>query len=282
MIIRTLSILGSLMVLLLAYGIANLGGFFVQVRSVEDHVAFLAPHIRAHFPDGDGPFPTVVQFHGCGSAIASQDDWAAFLVAQGYGAIIVDSLAPRNIDRLGAMGTVCTALQLPGRERAGDVIAGLAYARGRAEVDTTQLFIAGWSHGGWAIMDLMTLDLEASPPPNLTEVNADALGGVRGAILIYPYAGFPARSRQAMWLTNFPVIAFVGAADRVADPDDITSAFAFQRSAGTEIQFDLFDDATHAFDVSHGAFMHQGSYDPVATGQAQQLSLEFLEQLSGD
>ncbi len=276
LLIRIASIAGTFVVALLAYGIANLGGVLVTAQAVEDHAAFLAPYTRAHFPEGDGPFPTVIQFHGCGSAEASQDDWATFFVEHGYGAIIVDSLSPRGIGRLGAISTVCTALQLPGRERAGDVLAGVAIAKALPEVNRDQLYLAGWSHGGWAIMDLLTMDLERDLPPNLTQVDADILQGVRGAILVYPYSGFPARSRDVDWRTHIPVVAFAGTADTVANPHHTQAAIDRQLSAGADAQLIVFDGATHVFDVVPGERMHQGLYDETATMRARSITTEFL------
>lgn len=278
--IRIASIIGTLVVAALAYGIANLGGVLVSAKTVEDHAAFLAPHMRAHFPEGDGPFPTVIQFHGCGSVHASQDDWAAFFVEQGYGAVIVDSLAPRGIGRMAALSTVCTALQLPGRERAGDVIAGITLASAMPEVDPERLFLGGWSHGGWAIMDLLAMDLERQPPPNLSAVDARLLDGVRGAILVYPYSGFPALSRDVDWQTRVPVLAFAGTADTVANPDHTQAAFDRQIAAGADIQFILFQGATHDFDVDEDEFLHQGDFDAAATARAHAITREFLVRTS--
>lgn len=274
---------GSGIIILLGAWIAlSWSGLLVKSRSVEDHAAFLAPHMRVHMPTGEGPFPSVLMFHGCGSAEASQNDWAEYLSDHGYGAIIVDSLTPRGIGRVAALGTVCTALQLPGRERAGDVIAAIHHAHTLEGVDADNLFLAGWSHGGWAIMDLMTLDPGALDAPNLRDVPGDMLEGVRGAVLVYPYSGFPARSRSREWQTKLPVIAFAGTADTVANPAHTQAAFHVQREAGAEIQFEMFDGATHDFDVNVDEFLHQGSFDERATEDMRALTLDFLDQHSSN
>jgi len=42
-------------------------------------------------PAGEGPFPAVVQLHGCGGLEAQSYRWARWLVEHGYVALVVDS-----------------------------------------------------------------------------------------------------------------------------------------------------------------------------------------------
>ena len=47
-------------------------------------------------PSGDGPFPAVVELHGCGGLVAQSYRWARWLAARGYVALVVDSFGPRG------------------------------------------------------------------------------------------------------------------------------------------------------------------------------------------
>lgn len=47
-------------------------------------------------PDGDGPFPAAILLHGCEGIKAFQQDWAAYLTAQGYVTLLVDSFSARG------------------------------------------------------------------------------------------------------------------------------------------------------------------------------------------
>src|SRR6266511_194461 len=47
-------------------------------------------------PAGEGPFPAVVQLHGCGGLQAQSYRWARWLADRGYVALVVDSFGPRR------------------------------------------------------------------------------------------------------------------------------------------------------------------------------------------
>jgi len=256
---------------------ASWQGWLTSERSHDALAQQLRPHMRIFKPEGDGPFPTILQFHGCGSAVASQDEWAAFFAGNGYAALVVDSLAPRGIGREEAITTVCTGLQLTSLERAGDILASLELARELEFVDTENVFLAGWSHGGWSIMDLLTFDLGQETPPNLQQTSPDELDGIRGAVLIYPYCGFPARSASQDWQKPLSTIAIMGARDIVAPAHQCQPIFDRLGGSGVEIEANLFADATHAFDLSGQERYQGGDYNESATMMARDQVLSFLD-----
>src|SRR5512147_1101212 len=47
-------------------------------------------------PAGPGPFPAVVQLHGCGGVDAQSLRWARWLARRGYLALVLDSFGPRG------------------------------------------------------------------------------------------------------------------------------------------------------------------------------------------
>jgi dienelactone hydrolase len=238
----------------------------------------LIPHMRIHRPEGEGPFPTVLQFHGCGSQYAAQDDWAAFLAENGIQAIVVDSLGPRGIGRTGAITTVCLGLRLRGQERAGDVLAALHAVQDMDDVDTDNLFLAGWSHGGWTLMDLFTLDLGNTTPADLDEVDAEALTTVRGALLIYPYCGILTDSRTEDWHAQIDTLMVTGGRDTVAPAESCERIADRLVAAGHEIDHMHFDNVTHAFDVATTEPFQRGEYDQARTEEARDAALEFFRE----
>ena len=48
-------------------------------------------------PAGPGPFPAVVQLHGCAGLEAQSFRWARWLAERGYVALVVDSFGPRGV-----------------------------------------------------------------------------------------------------------------------------------------------------------------------------------------
>ena len=55
-----------------------------------------AARLRTLMPEGEGPFPVVIQMHGCGGKKNLQERWAEVAKA-GWAVIVVDSYAHRKI-----------------------------------------------------------------------------------------------------------------------------------------------------------------------------------------
>jgi len=236
----------------------------------------LRPHMRIHRPEGEGPFPTVLQFHGCGSQYAAQDGWAEYLAESGFQSVIVDSLGPRDIGRMGAITTVCTALRLRGLQRSGDVLAALHAVQEMDDVDLDNLFLAGWSHGGWTLMDLFTLDLANDAPAGLEDVDPAALSQIRGVLLVYPYCGVITRSASDAWHTEIDTLMITGGRDTVAPARSCEQAAERLNENGSSIERVHFDDATHAFDVNIKELFQRGEYDEALTQEARDQAVEFF------
>lgn len=197
-------------------------------------------------PAGPGPHPAVVMLHGCGGMwtgsgkLGSRDrDWAERFAAAGFVVLEVDSLTPRGLR------SICKATDVkisPGRERARDAHAALAWLRNQPWVRRDRIALIGWSNGGSTV--LSTIDRRAPARP---EADAD----FRLAIAFYPGCRTSARSER--WRARLPLTILIGEAD------DWTSAAPCRdlaaRAAEQRRPFDLvvYPGALHDFDAPNMA-----------------------------
>ncbi len=218
-------------------------------ETAQEHADSLKPFIRVYSPAGAGPFPAVLQVHGCGGAKPIQDDYAKALAAAGIMGVIIDSFGPRGIGEEEALNRVCTGWKLRGRERSADVVSGLEIVRGLPNVDPNRIGLAGWSHGGWAIMDLLAMDLPRQKPPYLATVPNDVFAGVQGIYLIYPYSSFPSLTRGRGWsTTDIEAHVLIVENDSLANTQDIVNSIEKARRSGARITTETWTGVTHAFE----------------------------------
>src|SRR5262245_26826165 len=98
-------------------------------ETLQQRIDLLLPGADLLMPEGKGPFPVVIQLHGCGGKGDFQFGWAEVAREAGWAVIVVDSYKHRNISRLQAYATVCTGMHLWGRELAGDLYAMMEWTR---------------------------------------------------------------------------------------------------------------------------------------------------------
>jgi dienelactone hydrolase len=175
----------------------------------------LEPHVQTWGAADDRPRPAVLMFHGCGGIRPHLERYAEAVEAVGCRAILVDSYAPRGWSRAEAVATVCTGMRFWGRERAGDVLATLHGVSRRPDVDASRILLAGWSHGAWSIMDLMTMPLEHPGEAAIADPDPRLLQGVRSLFLAYPYGGYGALTHRRAWLRRPAVFGVVPSRDHV-------------------------------------------------------------------
>lgn len=198
----------------------------------------LAAHLEVIRPDGPGPFPVVVQMHGCGGLQSMQRRYAQAAREAGIAAVILDSFGPRGIARSEALMTVCTGLRLRGPERAGDLTAVLEWLETQAWADSQRVAAAGWSHGGWSIMEALAA---ASPHA--------ATARLKLAALIYPYAGPGSRTAKHGWGSHRPkVLACLAGRDFIVGVAGPRKAVERLQADGLDVDLLRLPDATHAFD----------------------------------
>jgi dienelactone hydrolase len=239
----------------------------------------LAPEAELLTPAGRGPFPTVLIFHGCGGVRAHLAAYARSAVAAGWAALMVDSFTPRGWSRNHARMLICTGLRFRGGTRAGDVLAAIAGAARLPLVDPDRIVLAGWSHGAWAVMDLMAMPLTERGEAGLADAPSVPLTGVRAAFLAYPYVGVASASRGGRpWPRPLRLLSVVPRRDHLASVRRHMRALTSAVAAGSEVSV-WSVDATHAFDEP-GLMARIMRYDEALSREALDRFAGFLTAIS--
>jgi dienelactone hydrolase len=255
-------------------------GMLAEKRSPAALSALLSPYYRVTLPQGEGPFPMALLFSGCDGPKDNLDRLATALAGVGWGAMIVDSHAPRGMDRAELWRLVCSGVTLPGAERAADVAVAIADARAMPEVDPARIALVGASHGGWAVLDLLALAGSGVAPWGLSAWPGGspeaALAGVTGAVLYYPYCGFATVAAGRGWQADVPVLMLLVEGDSIADDTDCVDLAARVAAAGGEVTTVSIPGVTHGFDQEEKALFSTLTFDEAAAQEALRLTLDFI------
>ncbi len=220
----------------------------LEKTTLADRVALLKDHIEILTPDGAGPFPVVLQLHGCaGIRPPFQQQWAGIANQAGYAAMIIDSNGARGFDRPAGLEKVCGGKTLLGQERAGDIAAALEILKQDQRLDPTRVVLAGWSHGAWTVMDYLTMDPATSALPGFVREQMK-LPGIEGAVLFYPYCGLGARSRFSHETQHPKILALIAGADEMVDASLCIRHFEKRKRAGDDLELVVYPGANHVFD----------------------------------
>jgi dienelactone hydrolase len=254
------------------------------------HVAFAAYTERLMAsaevvrPAGDGPFPVVLQFHGCGGSPPSraQRDYAQVARDAGWATVMVNSYAVRGVSPRDAYLEVCRGLKLWGRERAGDVYAAVAWTKTQPWANGSRIVALGWSHGGWTVLDALALHPgpEAENATKLSGLPKEPLQGLVGAFVLYPYVGWASIARREGLRWDVAPLALVGSRDIVVGGESVRKTLQRMKTPGAPVRIEWFPGATHAFDEP-GSHSLRTQYDPEAAARAKRLLVEYLESRRG-
>lgn len=263
-------------VLILVLGpVVLAGGPALAAERTEATPANLAAHIEIRMPErADAPVPAIVMLSGCGGVRQVQSDYAEIANAQGWAAVIVDSFSARGIGRVGARSFVCTGLRLRGQTRARDVFAALEQLRADERLDANRLALIGWSHGGWTALDALAL-VESGEAPE------DALAGVRGAFLHYPYCGALSKADSNPIGNAIPVTLIIAGRDWVVSPEECRRLVEARRAEGSVITAVEEPDLTHAFDAEDQPWDPRMEFDAEGAARAHDRFRAFLVSLAG-
>lgn len=219
----------------------------MALDTLQQRCDLLMPHVQVFGPKDTSRRPALILFHGCGGIASNLALYAQTAVASGMRAFIVDSFSPRGWTRKHAAAWVCKGLKLRGYERSGDVLAAVAGIAKRADVDPDRLMLAGFSHGAWAIMDLMTQKLDKAGDARLSDPAPQWLDGVKGLFLVYPYVNFMARSVTRPWRHKPKTLAVLTLSDHLAAYRHYLRLIVKLRKQGVDATT-VSVEATHAFD----------------------------------
>jgi len=206
-------------------------------------------------PNGPGPFSTVILAHGCngvdpyahGSGWTSMNVWAAWLVEQGYAALILDSFSPRNGASVcgGAMGDPqAHALfkVIPVDIRALDIYVAADYLAKMPQINPMGFGAIGFSHGGAAVV-------RAAAADNAVARSGEAaLAADHGRIAAF-VGMYPGCRRSVHSTFVAPLLILVGSED-VRTPAAVCERLAnAPRALGSPVTIKVYPGATHSFDV---------------------------------
>ena len=263
--------------------LAQYQGWSVHRMAPEALAAKLRPYYRVAKPEGAGRFPTALLYSGCDGPKDNLDRWSAALTADGWATIVVDSHAPRGFSDYEVWRLICAGQMFMGSERAGDVLVSLADARRLPFVDPDRIALIGASHGGWAIMDLLTLDPPRRLPFNLSALpddpGGDPLAGVIGTVLLYPYCGTANRAARRGWRRPIPTLFVLSEDDAIADPDDCRRTAERLAARGVPVETLMLSGVTHGFDQEERAALSTLVFDEAATAEALDRGTAFLDEL---
>ena len=244
--------------------------------TVERRWDMLAPSVRPYGAPGNDPRPAVILFHGCAGVRPHFDTYAEAAAQEGYRAFIVDSYEPRGWSQGYATTMVCSGAMFWGRERAGDVLAAVWGLSQDPGVDASRIALAGWSHGAWSIMDLMTMPLERPGEASLADASGACLAGVKSLFLAYPYGGPGALSRSRGWVRAPETFGVVAERDHLTAQADALRVFDAPRHRGADVDV-WIAPGTHAFDApGHEGFPSPMRYDAELAGEMLQRFNSFL------
>ena len=176
-------------------------------------------HVKT--PEGSGPFPTVLYFHGASDSSwhPQQERILDGFVAEGFAVIFVDMYHGR-----GVTGQAVRSGALLPRATAGDVIVAVDWASRQSWVAPGKLGLFGISFGAATIMDALVLDAPGRLSTSLTEKPDDGLKVVKGAALLSPWCasdvmGFNLiKSVHEDFARQVPMLAILPQADTDSDP----------------------------------------------------------------
>lgn len=184
--------------------------------------------------------PAIVLMHGCsgmwgrdGEPTRTHAAWAEHFQKHGFMALLVDSFGPRG------QKEICTQKKrpiLPGRDRALDAYAALAWLAARDDVDPKSVHLMGWSNGGSTVLQAVSA---TTPARKKTEAR------FRSAVAFYP--GCTPLGRTA-YAPTVPLLIQAGAADDWTPAKPCEELAEAARGRGADVQIDVYPGAHHAFD----------------------------------
>ena len=189
-------------------------------------------------PPGPGPFPAIVQLHGCGGLEAQSYRWARWFVDHGYAALVVDSFGPRKLKgdcRSGPDEPPVTA-------RFDDAVGALRYLQSLSDIKGDRIAAIGWSQGGVYAMSVIN-------GPSLERARRRGVAlpptGFAAGIGVYPGGCFSLVKEQVIR----PLLVLIGEADDWTPAAKCREMVDAMRARGSDARIVTYPGAYHYFDV---------------------------------
>jgi len=231
-------------------------------------------------PPGTGPFPAVVQLHGCEGIQNKSFRWARWFAERGYVSLVVDSVGRRGTR------TDCRSGpdDPPPTARLDDAFGGLQYLQSRPFVRGDRVAAIGWSQGGayaMAVVNGPSLERAGRRGVRLPAI------GFAAAIGAYPGGCFSLVQEQVVR----PLLVLIGEADDWTPAAACREMVQAMRARGADASIVTYPGAHHYFDVegqslevlSHvendlkpGGYGATVAYDAAAAADAQRQIDAFL------
>jgi dienelactone hydrolase len=211
------------------------------------------------FPAGKGPFPVVLLLHPCGGlepfGLATLQAHANNLQSVGFGALILDSYGPRNLNG----GKACE--QRTTSFRRDDAYSALAALQRHPKVSKDNIFALGLSDGGVAALAI---------------AKGGASGRFNAVAAFYPgcnpLSGIDYSIRS-------PTLVFVAGKDDWTPPGDCIKAKDRKIVTGAEFDVINYPNAHHGFDQQRQTIKYKGhtlAYNAEATADSRKRVKEFF------
>lgn len=189
-------------------------------------------------PAGSGPFPAVVQLHGCAGVEAQSFRWARWLAEHGYVALVVDSFGPRR------MPGDCRSRpdDPPIGARFDDAFGALRYLQSLPYVRADRVAAIGWSQGGVYAMAVIN-------GPSLERARRRGVAlpatGFAAAVGVYPGGCFSLVHERVVR----PLLVLIGEADDWTPAAKCREMVLAMRERGADATIVTYAGAYHYFDV---------------------------------
>ena len=251
--------------------------------SLAQRADLLAKHVQYYAPPGEGPAPLVILSSGCAGIVGANgpdrimSNYAAAAARAGAYAIIVDGIGARGIDRDAAIKTVCSGLRLRGGERAGDILGGEELARRHWGDRFTGVILAGWSHGSWTVMELLSDGPGAQRVGDLRVDGRQAALKPDAVVIYYPYCGLlDDADRRPNWAFKGPLLLVTAERDTIGPARKCLPFVQKAIGDASRVRNVDFPGMTHAFDEEIVSPRSTFVYNAQATAKSEQLFSAFI------
>ncbi len=255
----------------------------VTAQAPDKRTDLLRGHVRLLEPEAPGPAPLVIFNTGCGGLIGTtgmpkqiMPRYAVAATRAGAYAVIVDSFSARDLDFDGSRTLVCSGVRLRPGVRGADALAAESLAKERWGDSITGVILAGWSHGGWVVLEMLADGPDARRIGDMRiERRYDALDP-QAVVLFYPYCGRFNQSRRKTWAFHGPMLLVTAEIDEVGPREACLEIIERARGGLDDVETLHFEGATHAFDELDQTRESSFVYDPELAQQAEDAFTAFI------